>query len=77
MRGDNTAAWEARCVPVVEFLRRGPATLTEVRAWGRAYRPDGKHGGAPFGANLAEECLYWLEVRGRVVRGDDRRWRLV
>lgn len=72
MRGDNTAAWERRCVPVVEYLRSGPKRLREVARWGYGQRVDGQR----MGAVMAEECLFWLLAQGRVERVDGM-WRLV
>lgn len=72
MRSDNVEAWEERCVPFIAFLSGGPKSLTEVREWGTWHYVKGER----FGANLAQDCLYWLEAHGRVVRGNDRKWRL-
>jgi hypothetical protein len=69
LRSDDVAAWEQRCAPVLNLLANGGMTTTEVRSWGRRCRTRDGH----FGSNLAEECLYWLQARGRVVRGDDRK----
>lgn len=71
LRGDNPE-WERRCQPLIAFMSK-PRTLAEVRKWGGWYRET--RTALRFGANLAEECLYWLERQGRAYRGGDRRWR--
>lgn len=68
MRGDNTAAWEERCRPLYVLLSSGAKTLTEIKAFARSQK---------LPTQVTEDALYWLEARGRVERGDDRKWRLV
>lgn len=68
MRGDNTKAWLQRVPRLLAFLGGSAKSLGDIKAWCRTERHP---------TTMMEECLYWLEARGRVARGDDRKWRLV
>lgn len=62
LRADNVDAWETRCAGLVELLRGGPKTKSHIATWAHRAKVDGER----MGMKLAEECLYWLEARGRV-----------
>lgn len=60
-RSDDVAEWQELCAPIVELLAAGPLTLAALRAWALAQQKP------RIGVQLAEEGLFWLENRGRVV----------
>lgn len=57
--GDSDA-WERLCAPVVEALAGNSMTMFQVRRWSERHKPR-------IPVKIAEECIYWLETRGRVV----------
>jgi hypothetical protein len=59
-RSDDDDAWEHLCAPIVAFMSGGPTSLRVIKRWAELQKPRMR-------TKLAEECVFWLENRGRVV----------